>query len=99
MADIHLFVAYQAIERRQQKRPVRGKLSMREREVLLWTSAGKSCWDVSVILGISEQTVRFHTAQIRTKLNATNTTHAVARALQQGEITIGQLAESLGDFH
>ncbi len=88
-----------AIERRQQKRPVRAKLSSREREVLLWTSAGKSCWDVSVILGISEQTVRFHTAQIRSKLNATNTVHAVARALQQGEITLGQLAESLGDIH
>lgn len=88
-----------AIERRQQKRPTRGKLSSREREVLLWTSAGKSCWDVSMILGISEKTVRFHTAQIRTKLNATNTTHAVTRALQQGEITLGQLAESLGDIH
>jgi len=88
-----------AIERRQQKRPTRGKLSAREREVLLWTSAGKSCWDVSIILGISEKTVRFHTAQIRTKLNATNTTHAVTRALQQGEITLGQLAESLGDTH
>jgi LuxR family transcriptional regulator, quorum-sensing system regulator BjaR1 len=88
-----------AIERRQQRRPVRGKLSAREREVLLWTSAGKSCWDVSVILGISEKTVRFHTAQIRAKLNAANTTHAVARALQQGEISLGQLAESLGDMH
>lgn len=88
-----------AIERRQQKKPSRGRLSSREREVLLWTSAGKSCWDVSIILGISEQTVRFHTSQIRTKLNATNTTHAVAKALQQGEISLGQLAESLGDFH
>ncbi|MEM5472436.1 LuxR family transcriptional regulator [Hoeflea sp. AS60] len=88
-----------AIERRQEKQPTRGKLTSREREVLLWTSAGKSCWDVSVILGISEKTVRFHTAQIRTKLNASNTIHAVARALQQGEITLGQLAESLGDIH
>ena len=88
-----------AIERRQQKQPSRGKLTSREREVLLWTSAGKSCWDVSIILGISEKTVRFHTAQIRTKLNAANTTHAVTRALQQGEITLGQLAESLGDVH
>lgn len=86
-----------AIERRQQNGTRRRKLTSREREVLLWTSAGKSCWDVSVILGISEQTVRYHTAQIRTKLNATNTTHAVSRALQEGEITLGQLAESLGD--
>jgi len=87
------------IERRQQRQPTRGKLSSREREVLLWISAGKSCWDVSAILGISEQTVRFHTAQIRTKFNASNTTHAVARALQQGEISLGQLSESLGDIH
>jgi LuxR family quorum sensing-dependent transcriptional regulator len=88
-----------AIERRQQRRPLRRKLSARECEVLLWTSAGKSCWDVSMILGISEKTVRYHTAQIRAKLNANNTTHAVVRALQQGEISIGQLSESLGDMH
>ena len=87
-----------AIERRL-KQPARAKLTTREREVLLWASAGKSCWDISMILGISEQTVRFHTAQIRTKLNAANTTHAVTRALQQGEITLSQLAESLGDTH
>ena len=99
---INLMAIYasSAIERQQSRQPSsRGKLTLREREVLLWTSAGKSCWDVSVILGVSEQTVRFHTAQIRHKLNASNTTHAVARALQQGEITLDQLAESLGDMH
>ncbi|AKI00221.1 DNA-binding protein with HTH domain [Hoeflea sp. IMCC20628] len=99
---INLMAIYasSAIERQQNRQPSsRGKLTFREREVLLWTSAGKSCWDVSVILGVSEQTVRFHTAQIRHKLNASNTTHAVARALQQGEITLDQLAESLGDMH
>ncbi|MDF1607399.1 autoinducer binding domain-containing protein [Hoeflea sp. YIM 152468] len=87
-----------AIERRQQRQPVRATLSDREREVLLWTSAGKSCWEVSVILGVSEQTIRYHTASIRHKLNASNTVHAVARALQRGEINLGQLAESLGDM-
>ena len=98
---INLMAIYtsSAIERRQRKRPERGRLTSREREVLLWTSAGKSCWNVSVIMGISEQTVRFHTARIRAKLNANNTTHAVARALQQGEISLSQLAESLGDMH
>lgn len=87
-----------AIERRQQRQPIRATLTDREREVLLWTSAGKSCWDVSVILGVSEQTVRYHTSRIRRKLNAANTVHAVARALQQGEISLGQLAEKLGDL-
>ncbi|MCY0095470.1 helix-turn-helix transcriptional regulator [Hoeflea ulvae] len=91
--------ASSAIERRLSNASMQRKLTDREREVLLWTSAGKSCWDVSVILGVSEQTVRYHTAQIRDKLNASNTTHAVTRALQQGEITLDQLAESLGDMH
>tara|TARA_R110002020_G_scaffold14638_29_gene51918 strand:- start:2232 stop:2987 length:756 start_codon:yes stop_codon:yes gene_type:complete len=97
---INLMAIYTSsmIERRQRKLPERGRLTAREREVLLWTSAGKSCWEISVILNVSEQTVRFHTAQIRAKLNASNTTHAVARALQQGEITLGQLADSLGDI-
>lgn len=98
---INLMAIYasSAIERRQKKRPSRRRLTAREREVLLWTSAGKSCWEISVILNVSEQTVRFHTAQIRVKLNASNTTHAVVRALHQGEITLGQLADSLGDIH
>lgn len=98
---INLMAIYasSAIERHQRRRPSPKRLSEREREVLLWTSAGKSCWDVSIILGISEQTVRYHTAQIRHKLNANNTTHAVVRALQQGEINLGQLSESLGDTH
>lgn len=88
-----------AIERSQKRQPIRAKLTSREREVLLWISAGKSSWDVSMILGVSEQTVRYHTSRIREKLNAANTVHAVARALQQGEINLGQLAESLGDMH
>ena len=97
---INLMAIYTSsmIERRQRKQPGRARLSAREREVLLWTSAGKSCWEISVILNVSEQTVRFHTAQIRAKLNASNTTHAVVRALQHGEITLGQLADQLGDI-
>ncbi|MDP2120068.1 MAG: LuxR family transcriptional regulator [Hoeflea sp.] len=97
---INLMAIYTSstIERRQRRQTERGRLTGREREVLLWTSAGKSCWEISVILNVSEQTVRFHTAQIRAKLNASNTTHAVVRALQQGEITLGQLADRLGDI-
>ncbi len=36
------------------------RLSEREMEVLRWAKIGKSNWEVSVILNISECTVKFH---------------------------------------
>ena len=35
-------------------------MSARELDCLKWTAAGKTAWEASVILGISERTVRFH---------------------------------------
>jgi DNA-binding CsgD family transcriptional regulator len=57
-------------------------LTLREREVLLWTMEGKSNWEISVVLGISRESVKWHIANILRKLNASNRTHAVAIALQ-----------------
>ena len=56
-------------------------LSAREKEILFWLAEGKSNWDVSVILGISERTIRFHIKNVMKKLNAVNRTHAVAIAI------------------
>jgi LuxR family quorum sensing-dependent transcriptional regulator len=64
----------------------RTKLTPREREVLTWAAAGKSAWETSALLGISEATVITHLDHIRRKLNAANTTHAVVVALQIGEL-------------
>ena len=61
-------------------------LTPRELEVLKWLSHGKSSWDISVILGISEETVNFHAGNIMRKLNAMNRIHAVAIALSNGLI-------------
>jgi LuxR family quorum sensing-dependent transcriptional regulator len=66
--------------------PARRKLTPREREVLTWASAGKSAWETSAVLGISEATVITHLDRIRRKLNAANTTQAVVVALQTGEL-------------
>jgi LuxR family quorum sensing-dependent transcriptional regulator len=63
-----------------------GRLTPREREVLVWAAAGKSAWETSALLGISEATVITHLDHIRRKLNAANTTHAVVVALQVGEL-------------
>lgn len=59
-------------------------LSPRERECLLWVADGKSDWDISTILGISQKTVEKHLSNCRQKLNAVNRSQAVVRAFQHG---------------
>ncbi len=61
-------------------------LTAREVEVLRWISRGKSNWDVSVILGISERTIEKHVAAASVKLNTCNRAHAVAESIRLGVI-------------
>ena len=63
-------------------------LSYREREVLLWIKEGKTNWEISRILRVSEQTVKFHVGNILRKLDTSTRGQAVAVALQQGLIAI-----------
>lgn len=63
-------------------------ISARELDCLKWTAAGKTAWEASRILGISERTVRFHLNSAREKLNCSNTTQAVAVAVAQRMIAI-----------
>ena len=56
-------------------------MSARELDCLKWTAAGKTAWEASVILGISERTVRFHLNAAREKLECATTTQAVAKAI------------------
>ncbi len=58
------------------------KLTTREREVLLWAMEGKSNWEISIVLGISQESIKGHIANILRKLDASNRAHAVAIALQ-----------------
>ncbi len=59
-------------------------LSGREREVLAWVKEGKTNWEISMILNISERTVKFHVQNIEHKLNAVNKAHAIALAMEHG---------------
>lgn len=65
-----------------------GRLSAREREVLAWAAAGKSAWETSVILSVSERTVTKHLEHVRAKLNVATTAQAVAEGLRCGEIVV-----------
>lgn len=58
-------------------------LSLREREVLAWMKEGKTNWEISKILNISERTVKFHVQNLLLKLQASTRGHAVAIALEQ----------------
>lgn len=61
-------------------------LSERETEVLSWAMAGKTNWEISMILKISERTVKFHIQNVMVKLEASSRAHAVAIALGEGLI-------------
>jgi len=61
-------------------------LSGREREVLLWLARGKSKPVIADLLMISESTVKRHSENIFTKLQASNIPMAVTKALRMGLI-------------
>lgn len=63
-------------------------VSAKELDCLKWTAAGKTAWEASVILGISERTVRFHLNAAREKLRCATTTQAVAKAVSHKLISI-----------
>lgn len=60
------------------------KLTPQEIETLTWIAQGKSRWETGVILGLSEDAVKARLERCRQKLDASNTTHAIAIALSQG---------------
>ena len=64
-------------------------ISQREKEVLNWLKEGKSSWDISVILGISERTINYHIYHIMAKLGVTNRPQAVAVAARLGLVEFG----------
>jgi LuxR family quorum sensing-dependent transcriptional regulator len=61
-------------------------LTPRERECLEWVAAGKTDWEISQILSISEQTVHGYVQNAMTKLGARTRAQAVALAIQSSQI-------------
>ena len=61
-------------------------LSDRERECLRWVADGKTSWEISVLLNVSERTVNFHLKNAAVKLDVFNRQHAVVKAVLKGLI-------------
>jgi LuxR family quorum sensing-dependent transcriptional regulator len=72
----------------QRKFPKPRLLTKREREILQWTAVGKTAWEVSQILNISEETVVSHVKAAAAKFDTPNRVATVVAALRRGEISL-----------
>lgn len=71
----------------QRKSLWKPKLTERELEVLNLVKNGKSNWDISQILAISERTVKYHLSNIYEKLSVVNRSQSIAQAIHHGIIS------------
>jgi LuxR family quorum sensing-dependent transcriptional regulator len=85
LVTMYAFNRFAILRSREQSKPA--LLSAREREVMGWVAAGKTAWDTSVILSISEDTVNKTVTAAMHKLNAHTRAQAVAEAIKQGLLT------------
>jgi DNA-binding CsgD family transcriptional regulator len=85
MASLYLHVKMTALGPASPP-PLRRRLTPRERECLQWVAAGKTDWEISQILNISEQTVHGYVQSALAKLEARTRAQAVALAIQSTQI-------------
>ncbi len=64
------------------------RLTPREKEILQWCASGKSNWEISAILGISENGVEYHLRNIYQKMGVNNRVNAVIYAIKSGCIKL-----------
>ncbi|MEN4921571.1 helix-turn-helix transcriptional regulator [Achromobacter spanius] len=64
--------------------PSARRLSERQAACLHWSAAGKTSWETSRILGVSESTVNFHLRNACTRLGVRGRRAAVIAALRLG---------------
>ena len=62
-------------------------LTDRQREIMKWVAAGKTAWDVGVILHISVHTVNKTIANAMERLDVRTRAQAIAEAIRRGEIS------------
>jgi LuxR family transcriptional regulator, quorum-sensing system regulator BjaR1 len=82
------FAIARAIElRSREKERKAAGLTPREIECIRWAADGKSEWEISIILHVSEHTADKHLSNAIKKLKAANRSQAVAMAIRQGLIS------------
>lgn len=66
-------------------------LTDRQRDCLLWVARGKGDWEISRILGLSEETVARHIRQGCERYGVSKRTSLLIRALFDGTLTFGDI--------
>jgi DNA-binding CsgD family transcriptional regulator len=61
-------------------------LTCREQACLNWAAKGKTSWEISQILEISERTVNFHLSNCIRKTNSCNRQQAISKCVAGGHI-------------
>ena len=84
----HLHLAFAQICHSKLKDKGPAGLTPREKEVLDWLKQGKSSWEISVILNISERTANYHIYNMMRKLEAVNRPQVLAIAARLGLIDL-----------
>ena len=67
------------------------RLTDRQRDCLLWVARGKTDWEISRILGVSEETVIRHVKQARERYGVDKRTSLAIRALFDGTLSFGDI--------
>ncbi|MBD9465824.1 helix-turn-helix transcriptional regulator [Pseudomonas sp. Pdm06] len=62
-------------------------VTKREKEVLQWSAAGKTTWEIAMILSCTTSAIDFHFKNIRRKFQVSSRQMAVLKAIQQKSIT------------
>jgi len=63
-------------------------LTTKETQVLLWSSQGKTSWEIARIQNCTEATVNFHFSNIRRKFSVGSRSAAVLKAIEFGIISM-----------
>lgn len=77
----YIYAAYQRVAE-----ITRPHITKRELECIRWASEGKTSWEISQILNISERTANFHVANCIEKTGSVNRQQAIAKCLLQGHL-------------
>lgn len=85
-APVRSAPAQVSFQSQEPEQPKAITLTAREREVLQWSAAGKSSWEIGQIVKCTEAGVNYHFCNIRRKFGVSSRWTAVVKALEQGLI-------------
>lgn len=90
LATVYVCEGVKLLELADDDLPTNTPLTRRETECLKWVAEGKSDWDISELLGISEATVHAHVENAKKKIGVRSRVQAVVVATVKGWLSLHQ---------